>query len=293
MITVSFIILAILFTKVIPKMPKERRLLIRGTETIPLNSYIDNKWLESVDLIIEDGSCTGQVAVVIGTMCSSLPIARDHIGFVDQLQYVYALPGSILNLMLTDLGRSMKNVTFDVWFTHTLEAFNNLNNQLRNGGHMFRCDSHPVESTCYNSVQLFNDPISFHVPTPGYYSLRLTNIEDSKFFPPQGLVEWSYFNQTYNFSAIVKGYSLIEANKFVEGQKPVTIKVSRLFKFVSDSCILLNFNCPNQDVEVSIQNSRARKDTFGLLAIAYILCLVMFCAVFAVTILLYWKYAKF
>ena len=252
---VHWVILTIVFETATPSNLVARKMLIYDSETIPLETDVPHQqWLQSIDVHFEESDCSGQV-VVIGTKCSSLPTRESFIPFSNNPQYllyalrssefIYALRGSEFKITVPDT-EAIRAHPPNLWFTHTLEAYESLNKQLSLGGfHEFSCNgSLPQSFSCFQSKPYIGSSLIFNTTDPGYYSFIWTNSQDSDVLPRNG-IEWSYHNITYDFDAIyASNYSFIQPRIFVHGTKTSTVKLSRFFDFNTPSCALLNFKCP-------------------------------------------------
>ena len=281
LVIISFIwvILTIVFETATPSNLVAHKMLIFGSETIPLETDVPHQqWLQSIDVHFEKSDCSGQV-IVIGSKCSSLPTRESFIPYIDNPEFIYALRGSEFNITVPDT-EDIRTDPPNLWFTHTLEAYQSLNEQLSPGGfHEFSCNGPlPQGFSCFQSEPYIGSSLIFNTTDPGYYSFILTNSQDNEVVPVHG-IEWSYHNITYDFNVILytSNYSFIQPRILVHGTKTSTVKLSHFFNFNTPSCALLNFNCRtgSQDrssftYNVMISNLIHRADIVVLILLLYI-----------------------
>lgn len=253
--------------------------------TIPLDILADRQWLSAMEIEFHGGRCTGRVALVNSTDCSSssLPVQMNTLSSTDGVTslYVYSLPGSMFNVSIPN------NLIQDthVWFLHTLEAYLKLSEQIKTGGKsVYECGKHYEDANCSSAKNHTGKLISFSVKHPGYHSILFTSSEDNEVVSWKLLgLEWSFTNVTYNFPEIMERYATIYPPQSVitstdDNIEPVSVKLSKPFDFahVHNYCALLHFKCTDPDFSnLALSNLTRRWDVYTLLSVLYFLAVLL------------------
>ena len=283
-----WLISTIVFARALPTgIATEEKIFYNAT--IPLLSNIDKQWLLSVDIHFKENGCKGKAVVVDGIDCSDMPKKTSHVGENDNLCRIYALPGSWIKITLLNDFPHNRNL----WFTHTLEAMEQLYCQLGS----VRCPSQnsygnipdvkcgdqslPQDYSCFPSGPYNGSFLIFNVTKPGWYCFIQSNQQDTKL--SRGYVDWSYYNITYDFDVIVSNYSakmMQQSGVTVKGMEKSTLKLSHFFNFTErKTCALLNFLCEyeyHHDKTLVFSNFKHRADIIAVTLFIFLL-LVFFC----------------
>lgn len=280
-ITLFFVVGTVIISFLFPLNSKDTKIILQGNHTMELNPFIADKWWVKsmavwIDPMTPNYKCPGEVTVVSNMMeCGKLPRVYVVKEGGQSPNYLYALPGSVINITVPDNTRL---ATTNIWFTSNIETYIDLAAQLIDGGNEFRCNNiNTPGAYCYPTKHYLGRTLNFQIKESGFYFYLLTNNSDSDNITP-GYIEgirWSYQLIHYNYSSIMANY---DVKSYSISSSPASIRLSHFFHFGNaPSCVLFNFDCTplNNRPQLEISNFRRRMDVVSLSVLVYVSTVVI------------------
>lgn len=266
---------------------------------IPMD--LNSMWLESIEVTFDITFCSGNVTVISGTSCSSLPKMQYNSSNQDNSSNFYALPGSQIDIHISEELIHENHDLVHVWITPDLDSHSKLVLQTEKDSksHNLVCADHdgnlPDPLKCFPAKN-GTDIVRYEITRAGYYLFLLTNSEDTRgIYKDPSYVQWYYNYVTYDLGAIWKSYpqnstydiphTSTDANGIHVKVNHTQVQIPHAFAdFITDSCTLLQLSCQGSggSTPVTVTDSKYRKDLLVLMLIVYISVVVSFITLFTV-----------
>ena len=294
------------YVTVAPEYLRDIKLLVpEEGGVIPLD--LNSKWLESLEVTFNIAFCSGNVTVIGGTSCSSLAKTRFNSSNEVTSSHFYALPGSRIDIHLSEDIVSENNDLVHVWITPDLETRKRLVLQTDEDStsHDFDCADH--DDNLQDPLVCFpvrnETDIHYEITRGGYYFFLLTNSDDTIGIYKNPLhVHWYYSYVTFDLDATWKihpensSYSIphtsTDANGIHVKVNHTEVQIPHAFAdLITESCTLLQLTCPNSGgaSSVAVTNLKFRRDLLGLMFIVYIAIVFLIAAILTVLFCLFHK----
>ena len=228
----------------------------------------DPFWITKVDFQVED--CNGAVLKTEGRECLDLPVSiNKNSDSLFQINYLYSLPGSIINITLLDIAA---NSGLEIWRLNS-EAW--LQSDL--GKNLGSCDTPPPGSDCFFAQGLAGQSIQQVIEKADYYF----------FFANDSLsnaVQFTYAARQYNLTAIRQLNNPAETT--ITQDLSHTVTISNAFDFRQRKCILLVLSCSGVQMHrIRISGVKRRMDiliipgVFGIFVVLVVISVISVCII--------------